>query len=769
MQKIVNITDSLASPRLGGAGKTPSKPNEKTMKHLIKTACTLAIAGSAAAQTSVALIDEDFSASAVTSGSRFQSGDIDTGNWEVRSTDGPAWSISSSQLINPALVTDDDQGAHLLNTVSSTDTTLTQVSVSFDYTVGEGSTLFFHSHLFSGANTVSGNMARTTATGGATFAQDFVPDFPAGFNLKDGASISGAATASLVSFEGLTSGTFSQTYDISGFNGGGFSLAEVSAILAIFTIDSAATGDGAVTIANLNVTAEFGTPSLITSTWDGETDASWSTGTNWLVDTIPASLDRLIFTGTANTVTNNDLTAGIEFDGISFTNTADTESFSLGGNSITLGGDIFQSGATGSITDTISLDMELNGDREVNSGTDHNLEVSGVISEDASARGLTKSGAGSLMLTEANTYSGATIINAGSLQLGNGGTTGSLSTASAIITNGELRFNRSDALTQGAEFSAAAIDGSGSIRKLGAETLTLTAANTYTGRTNLGLLLPSTVGGTLNIQHDAAMGTGVLAFESDATFELGVSGLTVANSVAVNNRPSVDLRTVRLDLPGTATGTLTGQIDIRLAIESAFAVDVGTDDTLTMSGLITTVAGGGAGITKVGDGTLVISNINNSYLGNTTVSAGTLILGDGSLDTLLDDSSDVIVETGAVLDLNFTSTDIIRSLFVGGVQVDAGTYSMSDFPEITGAGSLEVTTGPPLTVPNIISIEVDGSGNVVLTLDGSEAGLTVQQSDDLSIDSFDDVASTPGPSSLTVDSADVDPNADGTDFYRVRN
>ena len=78
------------------------------------------------------------------------------------------------------------------------------------------------------------------------------------------------------------------------------------------------------------------------------------------------------------------------------------------------------------------------------------------------------------------------------------------------------------------------------------------------------------------------------------------------------------------------------------------------------------------------------------------------------------------------------------------------------------------STAPNTTIPNIISIERDGSGNVVLTLDGPETGLTVQQSDDLSSD-FADVASSAGTNTLTIESTDVDPNADGTDFYRIRN
>ena len=57
----------------------------------------------------------------------------------------------------------------------------------------------------------------------------------------------------------------------------------------------------------------------------------------------------------------------------------------------------------------------------------------------------------------------------------------------------------------------------------------------------------------------------------------------------------------------------------------------------------------------------------------------------------------------------------------------------------------------------------------MLTLDGSESGLTAQQSDDLTASSFSDVASTPGTNTLTIAAGDVDPNADGADYFRVRN
>ncbi|MDB4333642.1 hypothetical protein N9986_04140, partial [Akkermansiaceae bacterium] len=58
----------------------------------------------------------------------------------------------------------------------------------------------------------------------------------------------------VVSFAGNTSGTFNQTYDISGYAGIG-SVVDLSHILAVFTADTAAAGDGAITIGNMTITA----------------------------------------------------------------------------------------------------------------------------------------------------------------------------------------------------------------------------------------------------------------------------------------------------------------------------------------------------------------------------------------------------------------------------------------------------------------------------------------------------------------------------------
>src|SRR5262245_8212163 len=66
---------------------------------------------------------------------------------------------------------------------------------------------------------------------------------------------------------------------------------------------------------------------------------------------------------------------------------------------------------------------------------------SGVISEDVAGRPLEKIGAGTLTFTANNSYTGPTTIAAGTLQIGNGGATGSI--VGNVVDNAALVFNRS--------------------------------------------------------------------------------------------------------------------------------------------------------------------------------------------------------------------------------------------------------------------------------------------------------------------------------------
>ena len=211
---------------------------------------------SLASQAAITLIDDDFSSITAVEDTRFNKGDIDTDSWRGSSD----WSVSGGALTSAATA---GGSTHLINSVSSTDTSLNEVTLSFDYSVGAGSTLYFYSTLFTG-EADSSMAARTSKTDGTYWANDFNSQWGTapfvGFSGPEysisGGGVGGSNTANAVtSFVGGTSGTFSQTYDISGFGGGDFSIADVSNVLAVFTVNADAAGDGAISIDNFNMTA----------------------------------------------------------------------------------------------------------------------------------------------------------------------------------------------------------------------------------------------------------------------------------------------------------------------------------------------------------------------------------------------------------------------------------------------------------------------------------------------------------------------------------
>lgn len=115
-----------------------------------------------------------------------------------------------------------------------------------------------------------------------------------------------------------------------------------------------------------------------------------------------------------------------------------------------------------------------------------------------------------------------TTINAGTLQVGNGGTTGSIGNGNAS-DNGTLAFDRSDNVGY-----AGNISGTGGLTQLGTGTLTLTGANTYTGGTTIrtGTLQVGNGGTTGSIGNGNVSDNGALVFDRSDTinFSSTISG-----------------------------------------------------------------------------------------------------------------------------------------------------------------------------------------------------------------------------------------------------
>lgn len=104
---------------------------------------------------------------------------------------------------------------------------------------------------------------------------------------------------------------------------------------------------------------------------------------------------------------------------------------------------------------------------------------------------VVKMNSGSVVFEANHAYQGGTTIQAGTLQLGNGGTAGSV--AGDIINDGRLIFNRSDDVT----FNGA-VSGLGSLQQSGTGTTRLTGSLTYGGPTVItsgSLILDGSTGG----------------------------------------------------------------------------------------------------------------------------------------------------------------------------------------------------------------------------------------------------------------------------------
>ncbi|MDR3300787.1 MAG: AIDA repeat-containing protein [Candidatus Accumulibacter sp.] len=181
----------------------------------------------------------------------------------------------------------------------------------------------------------------------------------------------------------------------------------------------------------------------------------------------------------------------------------------------------------------------------------------GTISGDGS---LLKSGSGTLILSGNNSCGGGTTISEGTLQIGNGGVTGSVT--GNINNDAALIFNRSDAITY------SGISGSGSLTQSGSGVLTLDYV-TYTGATIISA-------GTLRAGiENAIAASSSVTVDSGATFSMGGYDQTVTK---LTNNGLVDF--VNLGRTLTVTDLLDGNGTVRMDVN--IAGDLGNSDKIVV-------------------------------------------------------------------------------------------------------------------------------------------------------------------------------------------
>jgi autotransporter-associated beta strand protein len=470
-----------------------------------------------------------------------------------------------------------------------------------------------------------------------------------------------------------------------------------------------------------------------------------------------------------------------------------------GTNALNLGtGAVTLSGSTSSVTLNVSAST---------------LTVGGAIS---GPFGLTQTGAGTLQLNAADTFTGNTLVSGGVLMLGSatalqnstldtsgagsinfGGLTAA--TVAGLTNGGALTLSNTTPAavtlsvgnTNVSSTSSAAIGGLGGITKIGSGLLALTGNNTYGGVSNIsaGTLqfqgasaLPSggsigIGGGVVSIANDGAGSGGTISLNSSninltagATVGIDARGLTGANSNnvvsfgALNNGTTANAFASTINFTAangythaySALGLsgLTGQ-GTTLAPQANTSVivtgnvtnqesgtTVGHFDTLTLGGSstgnailgvisnaysYTTVGNGDTRVTKTGPGQWTLGGAN-TYIGPTTISAGTLALGpSGSISsfTISIASSatfDVSQVSGFAL-LNSQSLSGAGNATVNGsMAVSSGAYVLPG--GVNSSGTLNVGS-MTLNPGSVLAYDFSTTGSVDLINVSALNGLTV--------------------------------------------
>ena len=387
---------------------------------------------------------------------------------------------------------------------------------------------------------------------------------------------------------------------------------------------------------------------------------------------------------------------------------------------------------------------------------------------------LAQSGAGKTILTGTNSYQGTTTISAGTLQIGNGGTTGTLGSGS-VIDNAALVFNRdasSDITVAGA------ISGNGSLTQSGTGKTILSGNNSYTGTTTvsagtlgfslgnfsesltgnfvnnsavtftanantsaLGTLFLSgsgTTSGTGTWTIDAAsaptsMWTNRLDFRGATT----TSGAITANNYgnfwidgSSNSTSAVNLNgaNTKLYVYGSASkaiGTLTGTGQVGFgdaAGGSATTLSLGNDNgTGAFTGSINNTAGT-LSITKAGSGTQTLAG-NNNYSGTTAISGGTLQIGNGGANGDLGNTTGVTLSNNANLTFNKNVNTSINKAISGNGNVSAnitGDLTLTSDIALTGTNTINLAASNAITE----SMGSLTATNLYMTATGSGIGAT---------------------------------------------
>ena len=298
----------------------------------------------------------------------------------------------------------------------------------------------------------------------------------------------------------------------------------------------------------------------------------------------------------------------------------------------------------------------------------------------------------------------------------------------------------------------------GNIAKTGSGTWALTnAGSTYQGTTTVtgGILdvakladggANSSIGASPSAASNLSIDGGTLRYSgsgdsSDRLFTLGAGGGTIDAS-----------GTGALDLNGTGAVAFSGGGALTLTL-------AGTNTDANTLGLDLADPGGSLSLTKDDAGSFTLSG-TNTYSGPTTITGGTLGLGDGTSNNNIASSSTIDVQSGATLDV--TGLDSGRFDLASG-QTLQGTGTVSG--SLQALSGSEVSPGDSPGILNTGDFDLDAGADLNIEINGVDAGNTANDHDQVNVSGSVTLA---GNLVLTQPSATFTP-AEGDEFIIINN
>ncbi len=363
----------------------------------------------------------------------------------------------------------------------------------------------------------------------------------------------------------------------------------------------------------------------------------------------------------------------------------------LGAGTVTFAGDSMLS-LTANGTQTIgnAVVIDDNVTATINTVSGNSATVSGHVTGNGA---LTKSGAGTLVLTSANDYSGGTHVSAGTVEVRNNAAMGSdtvsfsdnttlragtngLQLVNAIDLNGVVSID-----TQSNTLELSHLSGTGTLNKVGSGTLVLNNANHYTGGSTF-------TAGTVEIGNSAALGTQGVVLENNTTLRAGVSGLSYANTTTVNGTVNIEVGSgknmiLAATLNGSGTLNKIGSgVLILDGVNGSNALNV-TDGSIRIAG-----ASGETGLMTINNGTNVYGD--GVYGGGIDVKNGGALYvspsSNGSTVGTLSVGNKVTLESGSSIVFKLSSEANHSILDLGGsILTASGASLLIDTTGYTGA------------------------------------------------------------------------------------